>query len=111
MTVPKTNIFGSRAFTYSAVKFWNSLPDHVLSEKSLYGFKKALKTHFKLAHLNFLNNLCKLCKAGQRLIDFNLTLYIKKLIIIVIDDYSNIWPNNNNIQLDNVIQYNYSAAT
>ena len=43
--------FGDRAFSISAPRLWNALPQHLKDSTSCQAFKKCLKTHlFRLAH-------------------------------------------------------------
>ena len=44
---PKINLktFGERSFVFAAPDVWNGLPEFIKSSKSLYIFKKSLKTH------------------------------------------------------------------
>jgi hypothetical protein len=50
ITFVKTKTYGQRAFSYSAPRLWNALPEPVnMSTNSVFSFKSALKTHhFKL---------------------------------------------------------------
>ena len=49
---PRTRLkFGDRAFSISAPRLWNALPQHLKDSTSCQAFKKCLKTHlFRLAH-------------------------------------------------------------
>ena len=49
---PRTRLkFGERAFSISAPRLWNALPQHLKDSTSCQAFKKCLKTHlFRLAH-------------------------------------------------------------
>ena len=49
---PRTRLkFGDRAFSISAPRLWNALPQHLKESTSCQAFKKCLKTHlFRLAH-------------------------------------------------------------
>ena len=49
---PRTRLkFGYRAFSISAPRLWNALPQHLKDSTSCQAFKKCLKTHlFRLAH-------------------------------------------------------------
>ena len=49
---PRTRLkFGDRAFSISAPRLWNALPQHLKGSRSCQAFKKCLKTHiFRLAH-------------------------------------------------------------
>ena len=49
---PRTRLrFGDRAFSISAPRLWNALPQHLKNSTSCQAFKKCLKTHlFRLAH-------------------------------------------------------------
>ena len=49
---PRTRLkFGDRAFSISAPRLWNTLPQHLKDSTSCQAFKKCLKTHlFRLAH-------------------------------------------------------------
>ena len=49
---PRTRLkFGDRAFSISAPRLWNALPQHLEDSTSCQAFKKCLKTHlFRLAH-------------------------------------------------------------
>ena len=49
---PRTRIkFGDRAFSISAPRLWNALPQHLKDSTSCQAFKKCLKTHLlRLAH-------------------------------------------------------------
>ena len=49
---PRTRLkFGDRAFSISAPRLWNALPQHLKGSTSCQAFKKCLKTHlFRLAH-------------------------------------------------------------
>ena len=43
--------FGDRAFSISAPRLWNALPQHLKDSTSCQAFKKCLKTHiFRFAH-------------------------------------------------------------
>ena len=45
--MPRHNLsFGSRAFSFSAPRTWNSLPLRIRETQSLPAFKRHLKTHF-----------------------------------------------------------------
>ena len=48
LEVPRTKTvsFGQRCFQAAAPKLWNDLPSGVRDSKSLYAFKRSLKTHF-----------------------------------------------------------------
>ena len=50
---PRTRLkFGDRAFSISAPRLWNALPQHLKDSTSCQAFKKCLKTHlFRLAPL------------------------------------------------------------
>ena len=49
---PRTRLnFGDRAFSISAPRLWNALPQHLKDSTSGQAFKKCFKTHlFRLAH-------------------------------------------------------------
>ena len=49
---PRTRLkFGDRAFSISAPRLWNALPQNLKDSQSCQAFKKCLKTHlFRLAH-------------------------------------------------------------
>ena len=49
---PRTRLkFGDRAFSISAPRLWNTLPQHLKDSTSCQASKKCLKTHlFRLAH-------------------------------------------------------------
>ena len=49
---PRTRLkFGGRAFSISAPRLWNALPQHLKDSTSCQAFKKCLKTHlYRLAH-------------------------------------------------------------
>ena len=50
-TVNQNRSFGDRAFSISAPRLWNALPQHLKDSTSCQAFKKCLKTHlFRLAH-------------------------------------------------------------
>ena len=46
LTVPcsNTSTYGDRAFSFTAAKLWNTLPDHIHSIDSITSFKSSLKT-------------------------------------------------------------------
>ncbi len=47
LTIPRVSSrSGERAFSYAAVRLWNSLPVSVVTAPSLECFKSRLKTHF-----------------------------------------------------------------
>ena len=52
MDEPRTRLkFGDRAFSISAPRLWNALPQRLKDSTSCQAFKKCLKTHlFRLAH-------------------------------------------------------------
>ena len=53
LTLPRvrTKTYGDRRFDKAAATLWNSLPGSLRNEKSLYSFKRSLKTHlFRLAY-------------------------------------------------------------
>ena len=54
---PRTRLkFGDRAFSISAPRLWNTLPQHLKDSTSCQAFKKCLKTHlFRLAHWGVLD--------------------------------------------------------
>ena len=48
--------FGDRAFSISAPRLWNALPQHLKGSTTCQAFKKCLKTHlFRLAHWSVVN--------------------------------------------------------
>ena len=48
----RTVIYGDRKFQCSAAKLWNALPAHIREAKTLNIFKKLLKTHLFLVHVD-----------------------------------------------------------
>ena len=52
LVIPRTRTlrYGQRSFTHSAASSWNSLPNNIREAKTIYLFKKLLKTHFFLVH-------------------------------------------------------------
>ena len=48
--MPKLKTVGGRAFSVMAPQYWNKLPDHLRSCRTVEGFKSGLKTHLFREH-------------------------------------------------------------
>ena len=48
--VPSINNISKSTFYYNAVQDWNQLPENIKNKKTLYGFKKEIKSFLNSLH-------------------------------------------------------------
>ena len=67
LTYYNTN-HGRRAFSYTAPRMWNKLPEHMRTEESIVTFKKNLKTYLFTPHTarEIINAICPYTKQQQQ---------------------------------------------
>ena len=84
---PRTRLkFGDRAFSISAPRLWNALPQHLKDSTSCQAFKKCLKTHlFRLAHWGVVDYYSNYdCAALLNILWMERALYKFQLLLLLL---------------------------